>query len=268
MIKQLALVILAIIAYLPLTAQEPQQQPRQPQQSQQGDGGVTSDISLTGQGSQDRLIGQITFDNWFHNAELSNGEDLQTEWYSRGVNIYVMYDIKFGDNSIFSIAPGIGYGHSSIFSNATIAQDSAGSFFQPTPGEGDIGINGEEIQELKKNKLALNYLEVPIELRMRTRPNKKGNSFKVALGFKGGWMFDAHTKVKYEVNKVSEDGTITKKVKEKNIENIFKFRYGPTFRIGYSSINLIAYYGLSGVFEDGQGPDVTPFSIGISFNGL
>lgn len=257
--KTIAITFLALIPFLSLTAQN---------DSNNGDdGAVSSDISLTGEGSRDRVIAQFTFDNWFHQAKLTTGEDFETKWYSRGANIYIMYDFEFGDNSIFSFAPGIGYGHSSIFSNGIIGQDSTGAVFESKSAK-EQGVNGQPIRDFKKNKIALNYLEVPIELRMRTNPDKKGNSFKVAIGFKGGWLFDAHSKKKYDVDRISSNGTITKKVKEQNFENLFNFRYGPTFRIGYSSINVIAYYGLSGIFEDGKGPEVTPFSLGISFNGL
>jgi hypothetical protein len=258
--KTIAIALLALISFLSVNAQN--------NGSNNDDGAVSSDISLTGEGSRDRVIAQFTFDNWFHQAKLTNGQDFDTKWYSRGANIYIMYDFEFGENSIFSFAPGIGYGHSSIFSNGVIGQDSASGEAVFEPKSEQRGEGGRIIRDFKKNKLALNYLEVPIELRMRTKPDKKGNSFKVAIGFKGGWLFDAHSKKKYDVDKITSDGTITKKVKVQNFENLFNFRYGPTFRIGYSSINVIAYYGLSGVFEDGKGPDITPFSLGISFNGL
>ena len=257
---RIAIFLIAAIAYLPVTAQDTNNG-----ENQDNEGAVSSDISLTGEGSQDRVIFQITFDNWFHQEKLTNGQDFKTRWYSRGANIYFMFDFEFGDNSIFSFAPGIGYGHSSIYSNGVIGQDTTSAVFEPRPQRGE---DGRKISDIKKNKLALNYLEIPLELRLRTEPDKKGNSFKLAVGLKGGWLFDVHSKIKYEVPKITSQGRITKKVKEQNFENVFDFRYGPTFRIGYSSVNLIAYYGLSGVFENGQGPDVKPFSIGISFNGL
>ena len=58
------------------------------------------------------------------------------------------------------------------------------------------------------------------------------------------------------------------KVKHYSVPNINKFRYGVTARFGYGPFNLIAYYSLSKLFEDNLGPELTPISVGISFNGL
>jgi len=46
------------------------------------------------------------------------------------------------------------------------------------------------------------------------------------------------------------------------------FHAGPFIRIGYSSFNLTAYYGILGVFKNNRGPQANEFSVGISFNGL
>jgi hypothetical protein len=39
-------------------------------------------------------------------------------------------------------------------------------------------------------------------------------------------------------------------------------------RIGYSSFNITAYYGVLGVFKKDRGPKANEFAVGISFNGL
>ncbi|MBK8345080.1 MAG: hypothetical protein IPL12_18430 [Bacteroidetes bacterium] len=43
-------------------------------------------------------------------------------------------------------------------------------------------------------------------------------------------------------------------------------QYGPTIRLGYSKVNIEAYYGLAPIFIDGEGPTGNPLTIGISFN--
>ncbi|TVR78624.1 MAG: PorT family protein [Chitinophagaceae bacterium] len=205
--------------------------------------------------SQDRLVVELTHDNWLFESDdefINMSDDFSTLWYSRGISINFMYDIVFG-NSRFSLAPGIGFQSTNVFHNAQLSIDTNGNtFFTDLP----------EFDDFKRKKLNISYLDVPIELRFRTRPNQRGSSFKVALGFKGGIRIDSKTKIKFE-----QDGDV-QRVKEKNLANLNQFRYGPTFRIGYGVFNLIAYYSLNGVFEEGSGPSLTPISIGLSLNGL
>jgi len=63
--KTIAIALLALISFLSVNAQN--------NGSNNDDGAVSSDISLTGEGSRDRVIAQFTFDNWFHQAKLTNG---------------------------------------------------------------------------------------------------------------------------------------------------------------------------------------------------
>jgi hypothetical protein len=56
------------------------------------------------------------------------------------------------------------------------------------------------------------------------------------------------------------------KYKEHRIMNIQSFRYGVTGRLGYGSVNVHAFYGLSDIFEDGKGPTGNQLEIGVSFN--
>ena len=199
--------------------------------------------------SKDRIVLDFTFDNWLHQLPASSG--FSTDWFSRGFNLYMMYDVQLG-SSPMSLAIGAGLGTSSMFLNSAIVKADSGkvSTFAPIT------------QDYKKNKLSLNYVEVPIELRYRSKSSPNGNSFKVALGFKGGYLFNSHTKYKIEENGKS------KTFKESRIDNLYKFRFGPTFRIGYGPVNFIAWYGASKVFDNGKGPDLRPFSVGISINGL
>lgn len=72
---------------------------------------------------------------------------------------------------------------------------------------------------------------------------------------KGGWLFQDHTKYKDE----------DMKSKSYNLDHLNAFQYGLTARMGYSKLGVNGYYALSGIFEKDKGPDLVPFSIGISF---
>lgn len=208
---------------------------------------TTSKVKEKYSGSRDRIVVDIFFDNWLHNED-----SLKTNWYSRGFNAYFMYDIQLGKKKLFSVAPGLGIGTHNVFHNSALVLDTAG--------------NSQLIKrtdDYKRNKMGLAYVDIPLELRFRSKPNAKNKSFKVALGIKAGILIDSKTKSR------EEDANGEMKVfKTKRLDNINLFRYGATFRIGYGPFNVFAFYSLSKVFEKDKGPQLTPFSVGFSINGL
>lgn len=205
--------------------------------------------------SRDRVVVELTFDNWFHKVD-----SLQTKWHSLGFNFHFMYDMIIKKSS-FSFAPGIGIGTSHIYNNSEIVKTDSTSFFRPI-GDGDTK-GGYTINNLKGNKLTLVYLDVPLELRYRAKPNDKNKAFKMAIGIKGSVLVQNHTKTKF-----TDSLGDTKKIKDINNKDLLKFKAAATFRIGYGPFNVLAAYSLTNLFKKDRGPVVTPFSLGISFNGL
>ncbi len=195
--------------------------------------------------AKDRLVLDFTYD-----MLLNLPDSIKMKGFSRGFNIYFTYDVVFG-KSRFSIAPGIGIGTNNYFHKYAISSDSLGTYFNEFSDDVDV----------KKAKLALTYVDIPVELRFRSVPNKKGTSWKLAAGFKAGLMIQ--NKWKYK----GEDFGMGEKFKTYDIENVNKFRYGVMLRGGYGIWNAFAYYSLSDVFND-KGPRMTPLSFGISINGL
>lgn len=204
-------------------------------------------------GSRDRLVVDFLFVNW---AQL-DGKTTDVKWFSRGYNIYFMYDIIIA-KSRFSVAPGLGFGLENAVTDKALFQDTASTSFvsfasHPT---------NPASKDYKKYKLNTVYLDVPLELRFRGKPNSKNKSFKMAVGIKGGIMLDNHTKLKYE-----ERGK-PRVIKQKNYADLMLFRYGPTFRIGFGAFNLIGYYSLGPLFNSNGPSNVHPFAVGFSINGL
>ena len=111
----------------------------------------------------------------------------------------------------------------------------------------------------------LAYIEVPLEFRIKTE-----KQFRIAFGFKFGFLMNAHQKYKgnrFDFN--TEDGTATTdevnvKEKQQDIKQVENWRYGPTFRIGYKWFNVTVYYQLSKVFKVDKGPAIYPISVGIA----
>lgn len=201
--------------------------------------------------SKDRFAIDFLGSNWLYNKNSAGMNGIQTKWYSRGINIYFYYDFRI-KNSRVSFAPGIGYSSSNIYSRHALVEDSLGSHFEALTNPGDY----------KVNKITLQYVDIPLELRIKTNPDKLDQVWKFAIGFKAGIRVDAHTKVK-----LTENGR-TKVYVERRFPDFNLFRMGPMIRIGYSSFNITAYYGILGVFKKDKGPQANEFTLGISFNGL
>lgn len=204
-------------------------------------------------GSRDRIVIEVGFDHW-HQAD---GKHTDVKWFSRSYGFYFMYDLLLG-KSRFSVAPGVGFGISNVFTTRGLVEDTASTYFAD-----HIDAYGVANDDVKKHKLSTAFIDIPLELRYRAKPNSKNKSFKMAVGFKGGVLFDSHTKLKYETDREKP-----RVVKTKNYIDLQRFRYGPTFRIGYGAFNVFGFYSLGELFK-AEGPSgIHPFTVGISINGL
>ena len=110
-------------------------------------------------------------------------------------------------------------------------------------------------ENLAKTKLAITYLNVPILLEFQIPVNQNEGRLFINAGLVGGVKIGSHTKVKYG----------DKKNKDRDGFNLNSFNYAATARIGYKDICLFANYSLTPLFQAGKGPELTPFTIGISF---
>lgn len=186
---------------------------------------------------------------------------------SKSVNLYYQYDIPFGDSK-FSFHPGIGLGMDKYrFQDEMALTNSRDA----TTGLYNVGMESTNLLFLpdtasfSKSLLAANYIDIPVEFRFQTNPYDKDRSFKVAIGGRIGFLYNAHTKLKYKL-----DGT---DIKTKNHQsfNLNKFRYGTTFRMGIGWFNLFYYHNLSELFESDKGPSATSatnYTIGLTISGF
>lgn len=184
---------------------------------------------------KDHIVVDFSFDsyrNW--------PDGISQKPYSLGGNAYLMWDYPFGYGP-FSVAIGAGFSTHDVHTNGQITYTIDGKYttFEPIT------------VKYSTNKFSMNYMEVPVELRLRTRGEK---SFKMTIGGKIGYAYNVHTKY------ADDDG----KVKVYRIKNIDPIRYGVTFRVGYNKFNLQGFYALSEIFKKGRGePGMIPFSLGI-----
>jgi len=108
---------------------------------------------------------------------------------------------------------------------------------------------------LSKTKLAVTYLNVPLLLEFQIPVNQNEGRLYINAGIVGGVKIGSHTKVKHGDTKDKDHSSF----------NLNSFNYAATARIGYKDIGLFAKYSLTSLFESGKGPELTPFTVGISF---
>ena len=88
------------------------------------------------------------------------------------------------------------------------------------------------------------------------------NNFHIAVGVIGSLYFDTMYKQKYH-----QDGE-KQKDRRGGTFNLLPYRAAASVRIGYGGLNLFAEYGLTTLFEDGKGPELTPLNVGLTIIGF
>lgn len=102
-----------------------------------------------------------------------------------------------------------------------------------------------------KNKTALNYVDGIAEIRIK--PGYQ-HIWRFYAGFRGGYLFNNHTKFK------GDNG----KVKNYNIPGYQHFSFGPTLRIGFSNLCVYVHYLLTPIYKNNSGQSISSLSAGVT----
>lgn len=131
---------------------------------------------------------------------------------------------------------------------------------------------------VSKSKLAVTYVNIPFLLEYQTDSYSNRNSFHISAGMVFGLRVGSHTKIKFEeknkeyllLDPVTGDpvqlreSPNRKRYKEFGAFHLNPFKADAMFTIGWGWVNLYATYSITTLFKEGQGPELYPFSIGIS----
>ncbi len=116
---------------------------------------------------------------------------------------------------------------------------------------------------LDKSKLEATYLVVPLIFEVQFPGHvSRSKRFRLSAGVIGSLKLESHTKVEYK------DSNRKQKNKDHDDFNMNFLRYGFTVRAGLNKINLFANYYPVSLFEKDKGPELYPFSVGLSFSFL
>jgi len=164
-----------------------------------------------------------------------------------GMNLFEK-DFHLYENYI-NLVTGIGFdfNHYTFKNNITLNPDT--SYLTATA----------DVIDYKKNKLNVSYLKVPLLLEINTSKDPEKN-FHIAAGMEFAYRIHSVTKQKYDI------GDKHYRNKTRDDYNLEPFRYGLLARIGYNNVTIFANYSLNRLFQKDKGPQVYPFTVGLSFN--
>jgi hypothetical protein len=188
----------------------------------------------------DRCILEVNHTGW---VNLPQGIKLSAT-KSIGVNFSLLFD-KPIKHSAFSFGYGLGLFSHNFHSNADFVyqRDSVNQVLRTT------------LQPFNRpftlNRYAQKIIEIPLELRFRTKTNRQ---FKMHFGGKIGYMVHDFRSIR------DNDG----KFRLYYVKNIAPLRYGVHFRIGYEQICLTACYYFNEVFTDKGPQGIRMYSLGIA----
>ncbi len=190
-----------------------------------------------------------------HNVWLQRPDSITSELFSGGFTVSLHYDLFFIKRRL-SLAPGVALAVSSVKTNA---------FPQELPTMGSMHVfthlqpfAGDSLQ-IRKNKIAASYLEIPIELRWFVERGDKP-SIWFAAGLRVGRHLSDHWKWKFE----DPQGRLRKQ-KTYNLANVADWRSMVHVRLVYGRVGFLGAYALNEFFEKDAGTPLTPAAFGLTF---
>ncbi len=88
------------------------------------------------------------------------------------------------------------------------------------------------------------------------------NNVNLAVGVVGSWYFDTMYKQRYQV----EGKTVLDR--DKGDFNLLPYRLAAAARIGFGKFTLFAERSLTPLFQEGKGPELTPWVVGLQLVGF
>ncbi len=203
-----------------------------------------------------KMINNHLFVGVFSNSWINAPKGMQIQPNSLSSDIYWML-APVGKKSVITASIGYGFSAHSIKSNGLLYADSLKKTYFNT------GIL--DTVDYKINKFTTVYFDIPVEMRLRTRPNLKHKNLVFVLGFKAGVLIQSYTKYYGNEYRFAENNDEVK-FKSYKTKNLMPYRFGIYSKIGYGKFYVFGYYSLSGLFAKNKGPNVSPVSLGISIS--
>jgi hypothetical protein len=133
---------------------------------------------------------------------------------------------------------------------------------------------------MRVNKLFVSWITVPVIFEFQTNPKISLNSFHISVGVIGGIRLQTYTKqefkndndMTYYLQDQSGKTVASMYVDERFVRKHSQFHLNPfkldaTMRIGWSFLNFWTTYSITPMYQKDQGPELYPWTVGITLLG-
>ncbi len=111
------------------------------------------------------------------------------------------------------------------------------------------------VPELRKNRLRGTYLQIPVLLEFNSNPRRRSQSLNLGIGYVHQFLLGSQYRYK------TTEGDKFRTRGDFNLRRSMGMVEG---RLGIGNLNFFVQYGLSNLFQAGDGPEVTPINFGIN----
>lgn len=198
--------------------------------------------------ARDFVLLQLGWNTW-----QNKPDSIDTKPFGFVFNGFLCYDFPI-KRSHFSFATGLGISTQVIFLNKQVIANTDSLGGQARFIHDAIGY--------KRYKFNTAYAQAPFELRYFANNLNRNKGFKAALGVQVGALLSGHTKAATSV------GGINVNYKTNTKRYLSPWNFAASARIGWGNFAIFGTYNITNVYKDGQGPELTPMSVGICLSGL
>ncbi|MBT6439986.1 MAG: outer membrane beta-barrel protein [Flavobacteriales bacterium] len=150
-------------------------------------------------------------------------------------------------NEYFKVVTGLGFEFNSYhFDNNTSLLS----------GQNVITGLSDSSKTFKTNKLNTTFINIPLLLAFNTDQNPD-KAFHLTAGVVAGYRVGTKYKQKYTLGNEDFSNSVRSNF------NLTPYRLSARASVGYNNLNLYATYSLTEMFQNNEGPELHPFSIGL-----
>lgn len=183
----------------------------------------------------------------FDDAKMGAGDLKRSMSYSVSWNLIDFSSRMGNSNFIFGSGMGLDWSRYHFGGNVALTKDGGKAVFKPAPDGVDY----------KSSKLLAYYVTIPLLVEYQP---KGGVNFHLSAGVVGFIKYYSKSQVKYIDSN-------NKEVKHNMGRDLYMRTIDAKLRVqaGIGSVSAFGYYSPFSMFEKGKGPDIKPYSIGLSF---
>ena len=183
----------------------------------------------------------------FTDLQLAPSVNWDPRGFNQGASWAITYNFPLGESKHHTVSIGAGMSHHNYFSYSRILNPYGETFEYK---------DYRDVENFKRFKVNANYADIPLELRFRIK-----DQVKIGVGFKLGILVMGKTKYVGP----DEDGIIIHE-KYTYMDNLERYAYSATLRVGWKWVSAFAAYQINPVFEVGhEAPTFHPLSVGVTF---